>query len=124
MEYVFRGQGQLATLLLMGIASLLFLYEYGKLKAVSGALIYFVLCVALAMTESRTGVLSLFLLTGWYSVRSRQARFKISHWAVVFAFVTALTFFWVWPSIFDFTLQNTGVDNSVVNIKLGRVRKV
>ena len=110
---------QLATLLLMGIASLLFLYESGKLKAVFVALIYFVLCVALAMTESRTGVLSLILLAGWYLSRSRQARFKIAHWGVMGACMTALTFFWFWPSIFDFALQSTGVDNAVVNTKPG-----
>ena len=110
---------QLATLFSMGIASLLFLYESGKLKAASGLLIYIVLCTALAMTESRTGVLSLILLTGWYLSRSRQARFKIPHWGVVGACVTALTFFWIWPSIFNFILQTTGVDNAVVNVNPG-----
>lgn len=109
---------QLATLLLMGIASLLFLYESGKLKAVAGALISFVLCAALAMTESRTGVLGFFLLTGWYLYRRRQAGFKIPLWTVVLGYCTFLGFFWVWPSIFNFILQSTGV-GAVVNTKPG-----
>ena len=109
---------QLATLLLMGMASLLFLYESGKLKAVSGALISFVLCAALAMTESRTGVLSFFLLTGWYLYRRRQAGFKIPLWTVVLGCCTFLGFFWAWPSIFDFILQSTGV-GAVVDTKPG-----
>ena len=104
---------QLATLLLMGIASLLFLYESGKLKAATGALISFVLCAALAMTESRTGVLSFFLLTGWYLYRRRQAGFKIPLWTVVLGCCAFLGFFWAWPSIFDFVLQSTGVGAAV-----------
>lgn len=84
---------QLATLLLMGMASLLFLYESDKLKAASGALISFVLCAALAMTESRTGVLSFFLLTGWYLFRRRQAGFKIPLWTVVLGCCAFLGFF-------------------------------
>ena len=109
---------QLATLLLMGIASLLFLYESGKLKAVSGILISLILCAALAMTESRTGVLSFFLLTGWYLYRRRQAGFKIPLWTVVLGCCAFLGFFWAWPSIFDFILQSTGV-GAVVDTKPG-----
>ena len=109
---------QLATLLLMGVASLLFLYESGKLKTVSGALISLVLCAALAMTESRTGVLSLFLLTGWYLYRRRQAGFKIPLWTVVLGCCAFLGFFWAWPSIFDFILQSTG-GGAVVDTKPG-----
>ena len=109
---------QLATLLLMGIASLLFLYESGKLKAVSGTLIFFVLCAALAITESRTGVLSFFLLTGWYLYRRRQAGLKIPLRTVALGCCTFLGFFLVWPSIFDFILQSKGV-GAVVDTKPG-----
>jgi O-antigen ligase len=109
---------QLATLLLMGIASLLFLYESGKLKTVSGVLISFVLCTTLAMTESRTGVLSFFLLAGLYLYRRQQAGFKIPLWTVVLGCCAFLGFFWAWPSIFNFILQSTGV-GAVVNTQPG-----
>ena len=103
---------QLASLLLMGIASLVFLYESGKLKAVSSILFFATLGTALAMTESRTGVLSFLLLAGWWAVKSRSIKFSLSAWTIACAVAVVLGLFWVWPSIFDFALQ-TGSNSKI-----------
>ncbi len=98
----------LATLLLMGMVSLLFLYESSKLKALSSALIFLILCTALAVTESRTGVLSFLLLSGWWFVKNKRVGFKVSPWLIGFLGIGFLGFFWAWPSFFSFILQNSG----------------
>lgn len=107
----------LATLLLMGIASLLFLYELRKLTALPSALILLVLCMALAVTESRTGVLSFLLLSGWWFVKNKGVGFRLSSWVVALAGIGFLAFFWEWPSVFAFILQSSDV--AVVNTSAG-----
>lgn len=107
----------LATLLLMGIASLLFLYESGKLKAQSLALIFLVLCTALAATESRTGVVSFLLLSGWWFVKNPRVGFRLPLWVIAFAALVFLAFFWAWPSLLAFIFQSSGVAG--VNTKAG-----
>lgn len=108
----------LATLLLMGIVSLLILYELRKLKALPSALIFLVLCMALAVTESRTGVLSFLLLSGWWFVKNKRVGFRLSAWVIGFTGIGFLAFFWAWPSIFSFIQQSTGV-GAEVNTKAG-----
>lgn len=107
----------LATLLLMGIVSLLFLYELRKLTALPLALIFTVLCVALAATESRTGVLSFLLLSGWWFVKNKRVGFRLSSWVVALAGIGFLAFFWEWPSVLTFILQSSDV--AVVNTSAG-----
>jgi len=108
----------LATLLLMGIVSLLFLYELRKLKALALALIFLVLCMALAATESRTGVLSFLLLSGWWVAKNKRVGFRLAAWVIVLAGIGFLAFFWAWPSIFSFIQQSTDV-GAEVNTKAG-----
>ncbi len=108
----------LATLLLMGMASLLFLYESGKLKALPSTLIFLVLCTALVLTESRTGVLSFFLLSSWWFIKNKRVGFKVSPWSVVLAGISFFGFFWTWPSLFSFIQQSSGA-GAEVNTKAG-----
>ena len=108
----------LATLMLMGMASLLFLYETGKLKALLSALIFLMLCTALAASESRTGVLSFLMLSLWWFVKNKRVGFRISPWVIVLTGMGFLGFFWAWPSIFSFLQQSTGI-GAEVNTKAG-----
>lgn len=108
----------LATLLLMGIASLLFLYESGKLKALPSLLLFFAMSTALAATESRTGILSFLMLSTWWFVKNKHVDFKLSPTLVALATICVLGFFWAWPSFFDFILQNSR-SNSVLNTTAG-----
>lgn len=107
----------LATLLLMGVASLLYLYESDRLRATSSMSIFLVLAIALGITESRTGALSFLLLAGWWFGNRKRSEFRASPWIVAFACVAFLAFLWMWPSIFVFLLQSSGV--AEINIKPG-----
>ena len=108
----------LATLLLMGIASLLLLYETGKLKALPSALIFLMLCAALAATESRTGVLGFLLLAGWWFVKNKQVGFKVAPLVIALAGIGFLVFFWTWPSLFSF-IQQSSDSSAEVDLKAG-----
>jgi len=108
----------LATLLLMGMTSLLFLYETGKLKALPSALTFLMLCMALAATESRTGVLGFLLLTGWWFVKNKQVGFKVAPLVIALAGTGFLVFFWTWPSLFSFIQQSSGL-GAEVDLKAG-----
>ena len=50
----------------MGLSSLLYLYEKKRLGAYSATLVSLVLATGLAATASRTAVISLFVLAGWW----------------------------------------------------------
>lgn len=97
----------LATLLLMGVASLLYLYESGRLRATSSLSIFLVLASALGMTESRTGALSFLLLAGWWFVNRNRLKLSASPWIIAFTCLAFLAFLWMWPSIFAFLLQSS-----------------
>jgi O-antigen ligase len=53
---------QLATLLLMGLASLIYLFESKRLGAVFTGFLSVILLLGLAVTESRTGIIGLILM--------------------------------------------------------------
>lgn len=108
---------QLATLLLIGIASLLFLYELGKVNALTSILVFLVMGVALALTESRTGVLSFLILSCWWFGKKKCVGFRVSAWIVVSAIVGFIMFFWLWPMIFAFLAQSFGEPG--INSKIG-----
>lgn len=91
---------QLATLLLMGIASLIFLMESGRIKVLLGLLVLVVLMAALVTTESRTGALGLFLMAVWWFAKRRVIPFKFSPWVVISSLLFFLLFVVLWPRFF------------------------
>ncbi|WP_394755677.1 PglL family O-oligosaccharyltransferase [Rhodoferax sp.] len=109
---------QLATLLLMGLASLMFLYESKKLGAPASALLALTLLTGVAATESRTGVLSLTLLVLWWFAKRRSLDFRLSPWVVVCGGVAFLGLFWYWPSLMD-AVQQTSTLGAQVNVSVG-----
>ncbi|MDI1240271.1 MAG: Wzy polymerase domain-containing protein [Polaromonas sp.] len=108
----------LATLLIMGLASLLFLHESKKVRALPSALILLTLCVALAATESRTGVLNFLLLSLWWFVKRKPAEFGLSPWLVLLVDLGFIALFLSWPSIYIFILQISS-GGAEVNTQLG-----
>ncbi|MBU3899375.1 MAG: O-antigen ligase C-terminal domain-containing protein [Gammaproteobacteria bacterium] len=100
----------LATLLVMGLASLLFLYESRKLGALASALLALTLLTGVAATESRTGVLSLALLTLWWFAKRKSLGLRLSPGVVAGAAVAFLALFWYWPSLLAGVMQSGGVD--------------
>lgn len=109
---------QLATLLLMGLASLVFLYESKKLGTLASTLLALILLTGVAATESRTGVLSLGFLIVWWFAKRRTFEARLSPWAVASGGVAFMTLFWYWPMLIDAFLMNSG-DAAQVNTSVG-----
>lgn len=109
----------LATLVLMGIASLAFVYESGKLKKPSSILILLTLCIGLAVTESRTGVLSMLVLSCWWGIKKNKIAGRVSSRLVLLTVVGFLIFFLTWPSILTFIQQQSADGSAEVNTKAG-----
>jgi O-antigen ligase len=94
----------LATLLVMALASLIFLYESRKLGGVASASILILLGIGLAATESRTGLLGVFVLLLWWLAKRRNFGSKTPAWvAGVVGGGFALSF-WAWPALMNSTL--------------------
>lgn len=88
---------QLATLLLMGLASLVFLQQNQRLGYLSTATLFILLATGLAATESRTGVLSMTMLLIWALVGRRRTRLLISPWVLAAAYAVFLLLYMGWP---------------------------
>jgi hypothetical protein len=108
---------QLASLLLMGIASLLFLYESRKLTELLAILMLFTLCIGLAVTESRTGLLSFCLLAFWVFAKRRVIGFRLNGWVVVLSMLCFFCLFWAWPALINALLLMTS--GATVNTQPG-----
>lgn len=108
---------QLATLVIMAIASLLFLFESRKVSALPAALTLFLLLAGLAVTESRTGALGFFILAIWFFVKRRTVGFKLPVWAAGMTVIAFLLLFFSWPILFG-SIQMLGSE-TVVNTQPG-----
>jgi hypothetical protein len=92
---------QLATLILLAIASLVYLFELGHLRAFVSSILATLLLAGLAVTESRAGALSLLLLTGWWLMKRHRIASSTSGWvAVLWLFLFGCSF-WFWPVCFS-----------------------
>jgi O-antigen ligase len=86
---------QMATLLLMGVMGLVYLYEERKLGRVAAALLALVCCIGLATTQSKTGLLSAYALAAWWWwFRRADSRLTASGVVTVLAFATIAYFAW------------------------------
>lgn len=109
---------QLGTLLLMGLASLLYLWERRRLSGGTAALIYCLLAVGLAATESRAAVLGFLLLCVWWIAGRSRAGLRLSPWAVGVGVGLFLSLFLAWPSLMSATSESFGPE-AQVNTKPG-----
>ena len=107
----------LATLLLMGFASLIYLYELGRLHRVLLAPVMGVLLCGLAIAESRTSLLSfVFIFVWWFTKRNVvKPRLGGGVWAVSSLFFGAA--YLLWPSLLS-RLQFVGA-GAVVDTQPG-----
>ena len=99
---------QLATLLLMGIASLVYLFETRKLGAVLASVLCGVLLFALAGTESRAGVLGYLTLNVWWLVKRKSMAAQLKPWTVVLFGVMYSSAYWYWPTFMGMLHQLPG----------------
>jgi O-antigen ligase len=90
---------QLATLLLMGAASLIYLDQRLKIGRPILLLLSSLLLLGLGIAESRTGLLSGVALSLWWFGRSRGFA-SIPRWPWIAGSVMLLiTFMWLWPHL-------------------------
>lgn len=103
---------QLATLLVMGVASLVFLHRSKKLGALTSGLLLFLLCAGISVTESRTGALSLLALLGWWLVKRRSIGDRTPRWVGVGCGIVFVGMFLAWPQLLNSMLFS---DQAAVN---------
>src|SRR5665647_217322 len=90
----------LATLLMMALASVVFLHESKKLSALPGALLIFVFGLGLAMTESRAGMLGFLALLGWWLAKRSKMGSQTSPWAAAVVAAGFALLFGLWPRFY------------------------
>lgn len=100
---------QLGTLLLMGLVSLVYLWEKGKLGRSSALLIVVVLATGVTVTESRASQLSMLTLVVWWFMGRRRIGFKLGAGTVMAAAGLSMAAFWLWPQIVELTDSGAGV---------------
>jgi len=92
---------QLATLLVMGVASLVFLRQSKKLGPTSAGLLLLLLCMGLAVSESRAGALSLLLLLGWWLFKRRAIGDTTPPWVGIVAGLAFAGMYLAWPHVLN-----------------------
>jgi hypothetical protein len=113
---------QLATLLVMGIASAGFLHLSGRLNALASALIVLFLSAGLAASESRSGVVGLLALLLWLQFKRREVASQLPRWAGAAIAMGALAMFVAWPHLLNAMQLPAGTtENRLTNgdIRLG-----
>lgn len=99
---------QLATLLLMGLASVLFLFELRKFGMLPAALMSFLLLLSLAATESRAGLLGFSVLSVWWFAKYKSIGAQLRPWTMALIGVIYLVLYCSWPILMGEVLQLTG----------------
>lgn len=95
---------QLATLLVMGISSLVFLRQAKRLGGLTSGLLLFVLSLGVVITESRTGALSLLLLLVWWLLKRRNIGDTTFAWVGIGYGVGFFGVFAAWPKFLNLLL--------------------
>ncbi|MDO9638520.1 MAG: Wzy polymerase domain-containing protein [Pseudotabrizicola sp.] len=98
----------LATLIVMAIASAMFLQAVKRLGNTVTMLLMILLAGCLAVTESRTGALSLFSLMGWWWWKQSEVAQRVSRlWAAAVAAIFVAMFL-LWPSALGYIRFEAG----------------
>jgi O-antigen ligase len=87
----------LATLLLMGVASLALLFESKRVSSTLAVILLALLTWGLALSESRTGLLSGAALTAWWFYKRRIFPTRIHAALLAAAWGSWLFLMWAWP---------------------------
>ncbi len=90
----------LATLLMMALASVVFLHESKKLSALPGASLVFVFGLGLAVTGSRAGMLGFVALLVWWWVKRSKIGSQTTPWAAAAVGGGFLLLFGLWPRFY------------------------
>lgn len=113
---------QLATLAIMGIASLGYLYETKKLGSTASVTLLGILLLGVGISESRTGVLSVLTLVMWWYAGRRNAALKVSGALVIAGCAFLFAMVWVWPKFIEYVQSGgslTAATSAGVNLSAG-----
>lgn len=99
---------QLATLLMLGLAAIVFLYEARIVRGSIAMLAALVLVFGLAMTQSRTVLLGLVVIWIAYFLLRKRAGLRLKPVALALPTVLFLGCVWAWPLINDLLLLPHG----------------
>jgi O-antigen ligase len=103
---------QLATLLLMGVASTAFLHLSGRVSALATVPMLLVLCAGIAVSESRAGVLGLGALLFWWQAKRRVVAARVPAWAAPALAALFIAMFVAWPHFLNqLQLMSDPVEN-------------
>ena len=91
----------LATLLVMGIASLVFLHHAKKLGTAACGAVLLLLGAGLALTESRSGLLSVILLLSWWLLKHRAIGNTTPRYVGIVFGLVLVGMFWAWPHLLN-----------------------
>jgi O-antigen ligase len=105
---------QLASLLVMGMASVSYLYESRKASAVFATFLLAILIAGVTVTESRTGILSCVLLAAWLLAWRNKVGLRTSPWAVVSGVVALFILLLGWPHFFAYVQSGGMPEGDVV----------
>lgn len=97
---------QLATLLLMGMVSVLYLFERRKLGVLLSNVLFGVLLAALAATESRAGILGFCILNIWWFAKRKAIPSRMNPWFAILSAIAFVSMFWTWPLLLAEVYQN------------------
>lgn len=110
----------LATLLVMGVASLIYLAQIKRISKPLTLFLAIILTLGLAVSESRAGILGATVLALWYTVRPPKIVHSGLVWAM-WAFMLAMAY--IWPSFITY-IQEGGatLDLSVAATRTASLR--
>lgn len=97
---------QLATLLLMGMVSVLYLFESRKLGRTLSVVMLGVLLLGMAITESRSGMLSFVVLNVWWFAKRKFVTLRTHAWFMPFMGLAFMVLFLAWPVVYAEVFQN------------------
>lgn len=98
----------LATLIVMAMASAMFLQAVKRLGNTVTMLLMVLLAGCLAVTESRTGALSLFSLMGWWWWKQSEVAQRVSRWSAATIAAFFVTMFLLWPAALGYIRFEAG----------------
>lgn len=108
---------QMATMLLMGVASLAYLFELRRIGATTAAVVGAVAILGLATTESRTGLLAVGALGAWWFCRGYSSRLRPATVLVSLALVPLA--YAIWPPVLELFHGQVGAEAARVNTQVG-----
>lgn len=116
---------QLATLLLLGIAGLVYLWEAGRLRRLYAMAALFLLLWALVMTGSRSVLLALLWFLPAYALMRKRCHLRTKPVAVIFGVAFYFVITWLWPMLDEILLLNTaGINTAVERMGTPGIRRV